>query len=372
LSEETKNTNKFDVDFAKDILMQIKECFLINSKQKLTIIWHGGEPLLWGIKNYEEVFSFIAKEFEDYKYKNSIQTNLSLINEEYIDLFSKHNVHIGFSLDGTKEIHDLQRVNHKGEGTFDLLMEKITLCKKKKLNIGCIVVASKKHIGKIPELYQFMCDNNISFKFNPLFNAGEAKKNIDEYGLTPDEFAAMSIELFDLWFFDKEHKIRNSNFVEIASNLITKKPSGCLFGKNCQGNFLAISPTGDVVPCGRFCDNDLKKYAYGNLHKEKLSEILPKIKLSDPYNRYKHIEASSCKSCKFFDICHGGCLHDSFIESGNFRSKTFLCSAYKKIFTHILNRLEEVGLKGNANLEVTAPTGTLVSPPLQQFADCQR
>jgi uncharacterized protein len=344
LSEETRTSNKFDAGFAKNILRQIKDCFLYDPKQRLTIIWHGGEPLLWGIKNYEEIFAYMAKEFEGCQYKNSMQTNLSLINEEIIDLFLKYNVHAGFSLDGPKEIHDSQRVNPKGEGTFDIIMEKAALCKKKKLRIGCIVVASKKHIGKIPELYQFMCENDIGFKFNPLFNAGEAKKNIDEYGLTPDEYAAMFTELFDLWFYDNDHKSANSIFTEMASNLITKKTSGCSFGKNCQDTFLAVSPNGDVVPCGRFCDNDLIQYSYGNLHKERLEAILPKIKESDVYNRYKRIEESDCGKCDYFEVCHGGCLHDGFIKSGDFKSKTFLCGAYKKIFTHISKRLKETGM----------------------------
>jgi uncharacterized protein len=333
-----------DAGFAKSILRQIKECFLHNPKHRLSIIWHGGEPLLWGIENYKKIFAYMAQDFEGCKYKNSIQTNISLMNEEIIALFLKYNVHVSFSLDGPKGIHDLQRVNHNGEGTFDMIMEKIALCKEKKLSMGCIVVASKKHLGKIPELYQFMCDNNISFKFNPLFNAGEAKKNVDEYGLTPDEYAAMFIELFDLWFYDNEHKNYNKSFEEIASSLITKRTSGCLFGRNCQDSFLAISPNGDVVPCGRFCGNELIQYSYGNLHKESLEILLPKIRKSDIYNRYKYIEESSCGTCEYFEVCHGGCLHDGFIKSGDFKSKTFLCDAYKKIFAHISKRLKEKGM----------------------------
>jgi uncharacterized protein len=344
LSEESKTKNKFDVEFAKKALLQIKECFLTDNKRRLTIIWHGGEPLLWGIENYREIFSFIENEFKDYKFQNSMQSNLSLINEDFIELFLKYDVHLGFSLDGPEEINDFQRVYKNGSGTFKTVIEKIALCKEKKLRIGCIVVATKKHIGKIQELYQFMCKNNIGFKLNPLFKSGEAKKNVDDLGITPEEYAKMSAELFDLWFYDKVNKNNNSNFAEIASNIIAKKPSGCMFGKNCQDNFLAISPNGDVVPCGRFCDNDLIEYSYGNLHNENLKDILPRIKLSSSYNRFEYIEASSCRRCRFFDICHGGCMHDGFLVNNDFKTKTFLCNAYKKIFMHISKRLKESGV----------------------------
>lgn len=342
LSNDTKSSHEvFDINFAKKIILQIKEYLQNTRRRKLTVIWHGGEPLLWGIENYREIFAFMENELAGIDFKNSLQTNLSLISEEYVDLFLRYHVHIGFSLDGTNEIHDSQRVDISGKGTFDGIMEKVSLCKEKGLSVGCIVVGSKKHIGRIAELYRFMCDNKLSFKFNPLFNAGEAETNSDSYGITPDEYARMAIELFDLWYQDRTHRIRESNFVEIASNLATGKVAGCMFGRNCQDNFLAISPTGDVMPCGRFCDIELQKYAYGNLHEESLSDILPRIKASEAYKRAEYIEQSSCKQCEYFDICHGGCLHDGFLKSGDFKSKTFLCSAYKKIFAYIDERLKE-------------------------------
>jgi len=341
LHNDTKSSHKaFDVHFAKGIILQIKEYLQNTCKRELTIIWHGGEPLLWGIANYREIFAFMEKELAGIDLKNSLQTNLSLMNEEYADLFLRYHVHVGFSLDGTKEINDSQRIGIDGEGTFDTIMEKVSLCKQKGLSVGCIVVGSKKHIGHIPELYRFMCDNGLNFKFNPLFNAGEAENNNDNYGITPEEYARMAIELFDLWYQDREHHLTESNFVEIASNLMTGKVSGCMFSRNCQDNFFAISPTGDVMPCGRFCDIELQKYAYGNLHEEKLVDILSRIKTSEAYKRAEYIENSSCKQCEFFDICHGGCLHDGFLKSGDFRSKTFLCVAYKKIFAHIKERLQ--------------------------------
>lgn len=342
LSNDTKSMNNvFDIQFAKNIISQIKDITNLSHQKQLTIIWHGGEPLLWGIDNYRDIFSYMEKEFIDISYKNSIQSNLSLINDDYIDLFIRYNVNVGFSLDGIKEINDILRVNIDGSGTFNRIMSNVEKCRRKKLNVGCIVVGNKKHIGHIPELYNFLCNYGLSFRFNPLFNSGEAQNNIHEYGITPDEYAQMMIELFDMWYFDNNHTIKESNLEEIASNLISSNPTHCLFSKNCQDNFFAITPTGDVMPCGRFCDASLKQYSYGNLHKETLAEILPRIKQSEAYKRSEYIEQSSCKQCKFFDICHGGCLHDGFLKSGDFKSKTFLCSAYKKIFTHIDNRLKE-------------------------------
>lgn len=348
LSNDTKTEMvSFDVEFAKQIILNLKQVLLAQHKKKLNIIWHGGEPLLWGIDNYREVFRFSSAVLAEFDVKHSMQTNLTLINQAYIDLFKQYNVHIGFSLDGDKIINDSQRVFPNGNGTYDVIMKKLELCRKHGLSLGCIVVGSKKHIGHIPELYDFLSKNNLSFKFNPLFASGEAINNADEYGITAEEYASMSIELFDLWFYDTEHRITESNFVEIASNLTTGHTTGCMFGRNCQDNFIAITPTGDVMPCGRFCDNSLKKYSYGNLKADSLLQILPRIKESEIYKRLTYIENGSCAKCKYFNICHGGCLHDGFLKSGDFRHKTFLCPAYKKIFAHIEKCLYESKLLNN-------------------------
>ena len=343
LSECSKTSTAFDLHFAKSLLSQTRS--LLSPNQKIKILWHGGEPLLWGIDNYREIFQFIKDLFRSLNYIVSIQTNLTLINEDFIDLFIKYNVQVGTSLDGPKEIHDYQRTTINGEGTFDIVLNKIDLCRSKGLKVGCITVGTHKHIGRIKQLYQFMSEHQIGFKFNPIFNAGDAQKSIDELSITPSEYSDMAIELFDLWFYDNQHKISNSIFADIASSIISKKNcSHCLFSPNCQQHIIAVSPSGDVVPCGRFCDEGLIKFSYGNLYKEDLYTIISKIQNSDIYKRPEYIADSGCRLCKFYSICYGGCLYDGYTRSNNFKSKSFLCMAYKRIFEHISSRLKEIGI----------------------------
>lgn len=344
LSSETKLYDFFDCDFIIPIIRQVQSFCEKHHRQNLTLIWHGGEPLLWGIENYRKIFSFMRNEFSDYPFQNLLQTNLTLLTQEYIDLFKEYNVRLGFSLDGPKFIHDKQRIHQGGQGSFDIVMDKLSLCRQNEFRVGCITVATRNHIGHMHDLYEFMNHNNISFKMNPLFISGEAEKNKEDLGLSVLEYAKLVIELFDLMFDDPNCKISNSNFVEIASNLISNRPAGCLFGENCQGNFLAISPKGEVFPCGRFCDSNYEIYAYGNLHTESFADIMNRIYCSDLYKRYQYIKKSSCQQCEFFNVCHGGCLHDGFLNSRDFKNKTFLCPAYKLIFAHIKNKLLFAGL----------------------------
>ena len=329
-----------NLDIAESLITQAISLCKNHDRHMLTIIWHGGEPLLWGIENYRYIFALTKQLAEGICVRQCLQTNLSLIDEEYIELFKKYNVKIGFSIDGPKEINDKYRKKKDGSGSHDTIIQNLYKCREARLNVGVIIVASSAFKGRIPELYRFICKHRLNFKFNPLFMAGEASK-CNDLSLTPLEYAQMSNELFDLWFFDKEHHIKESTFEDIASAFLTKtkKTKGCMFSKNCQDNFLAISPRGDVFPCGRFCDTDTT-HSYGNINEEALEDILNRRKESSQYKRAEFISKSGCRDCSFFDICHGGCLHDGYLNGGNFESKTFLCAAYKLIFGHIRNRVQ--------------------------------
>jgi len=328
------------VEFVCSVLCQIKE-MVSGGKRKISFIWHGGEPLLWGIENYKQVFEFIKSEFCNSEIKNSIQCNLSLMNDEYIELFKQYDVKVGFSLDGPKEMNDSQRVFADGGGTFNAIMDKLELCRSRGLNVGCVTVCSRNFIGKIKQFYQFMNELQLGLKLNPLFITGEAINVKDKYGITAKDYAEIMIELFDLMMDDSNNHVEEDNLLEMASAVATGISGHCMFGNNCQGQFIAIAPTGDVMPCGRFCDNDLFRYSYGNLHYETLADILPRIKQSETYKRAEYIAQSDCVRCKWYHICHGGCLHDGFLASGDFKHKTFLCPSYKRIFSHIETRLKE-------------------------------
>jgi len=336
------------VNFAKDLLQQSRDVFQSKEKHpRFKMLWHGGEPLLWGVDNFREILLYIKTLFEGCKYDVSIQTNLTLLNDEYINLFKENNVNVGISLDGPKYLHNFLRVPADNKtDSFEIIMSNVKRLQNEGFRIGCVSVLSKKHIGNIRNFYNFMQQNNIFFRANPLYCAGESKGIINEMGITPSEYSEMVIELFDLWYYDETNKNDNSTFIEMASNLITGKTSLCVFKNNCQNGVICISPSGDVVPCGRFCDIELiDKFSYGNLHTDNLQTIINRREEKDAYRRSSYIEKTNCKECYLFSICYGGCLHDGYSIDGNFDKKTIFCISYKKIYKHITNRLREIGIE---------------------------
>lgn len=333
IGDKRQENNIISLVLAKSLVRKVKNYLKASKRKNIKFIWHGGEPLLWGVENFEQILKFCSNALKDYKVRHSLQTNLTLIDQNFVDLFKLYDVSVGFSLDGDCQLNDITRVGVDGKGTFKLIEKKIELCRKNNLKIAAIVVLTQANKNHIKRIYEYFVANNLNFKLNPVFNFGSAEGCYNEIGITVDDYANAMNELFDLWIDDPNTKIEISNLKEIASNIITRKPSLCTFKKNCQFHFISIAPNGDVYPCGRF--HAEPKYVIGNISKASITQLLQTKKNTDLQNRHTFIENSECSACKYLDICHGGCVHDAITYNANPLSKTGLCSAYKKIFSHI-------------------------------------
>jgi uncharacterized protein len=338
-----KNNNaSFSTNLTEVIIDKIHAYSANQNAKKIKLIWHGGEALLWGIKNFEHAFYYCKQKFIDINVRHNIQTNLTLLNEDYINLFKQYDINIGFSIDGFPAVNDKTRVFSNGKGTSSIIEEKIQLCKKHDLKIGAIVVASKYNIETIDKIYEYMNHLGVSFKVNPIFECGEAENTFDEMGITSNEYADAMIKLFDIWTQDQYTNLNLAMFTEIAGNLGSGKTNLCCFTKNCQQGFTCISPNGDIFPCGRFCE--FPDFNLGNIRTEDLEQVFEKKNIFFNTERFSKLKNEDCRDCRFLQICNGGCMHDSYISSNSIGEKTNLCGAYRKIFEHIEQYLKNNGI----------------------------
>lgn len=317
-------------NMARYIVDQIADFAREEKYENCKLLWHGGEPLLWGIDNYRSIFTYISETYNDIDWEYSIQTNLLLLNEEYLDLFKRYKVGIGISMDGYRELHDTNRVHYDGSGSYDKVVDKILLARKNGVKVGAIVVVSSANIMYLEEIYNFFKKNKMGFQLNPLMSIGEATNN--KLSITNEEYEEALIKLFDLWINDSD-AAPIGNFIEIASSLKTGVTSNCVFSRNCQNSITVIEPNGDVLPCDRLCGND--KFVFGNIFSSKLKEMM-KQKKNKFERRSETIRNITCKDCVFLGICNGGCPADnsSQFEKGE---KSTLCEVYKELFMHINN-----------------------------------
>mgnify|MGYP001608584847 FL=1 len=323
-------------DMKKETLKKcIDKLVYFNGKDKTTkFIWHGGEPLILGLNFFRQIVKF-QKPLIDSSYQiiNNIQSNWTLLNEEFVDYFLENNFRMWFSLYGTEECHNKYRKYNDGRGSFDKSYSAIKLAKSKGIGSGAILVLSKQNLERLEEIYTFFRDEQINLKINPLIKSGKAKEN-ESLSLLPNEYGNAMINLFDLWYNDSRGKIKIDPLDSIIKGFITGKINECSYSPDCQKSFIGIDSNGDLYPCGRFVGHS--EFKYGNINNDFDFLFLSQLK---GFNKRKE-SLSHCSDCDIKSYCNGGCAFESYISRGDIFHKTFFCESNKLLFNYIRRILE--------------------------------
>lgn len=297
-------------------------------------LWHGGEPLLAGLAFYECAVKLQERHVK-VKISNSMQSNGTLFNDSFATFFKEHDFSIGISLDGPAETHNALRPYADGTHSFEDTLKGVRLAKQYGVGGGVIVVVNGHTVEHLDVIYNFLKQESINAKLNPLIQAGCAITHYDSLKITPRKYGQAMIHLFDRWFSEPEQRIMLDPFEQIVGNILTGKPMGCNYSESCQNSFISVGPKGDVYPCGRFDEDEMK---LGNIHETSLADLI-KSPQREKLRLRNAASIASCNSCDFRHICNGGCVHNAYMIRGNVMDKDYYCAAYKMMFTHILQTL---------------------------------
>lgn len=327
----------------------VQEVMAIPGKETINWIWHGGEPTLMGVTFFAEAVRLQRTYQGKHRVRNNIQTNVTLLNDEFIDFLIENEFKITTSIDGPQTIHDRTRVYPDGKGSFEDVWEVVQKLRHRVLEkiakggrhpgLGIICVLTKKNITEIDRLYEFFSANEIALNLNPLIHIGRALEDAEGLSLKGDEYGIALTRFFDRWFYEKNLGIEVKPLSDILFSLIAKTKTGCQFAGSCRGNFISIGPQGDVYPCGRF--DGVREYLLGNIHKQSLHEM---------FNSKKHVEidnqrwsaiSDDCKTCSYRDVCNSGCMFDAYLTKENGGKKDPYCASYKILFSHVENALKK-------------------------------
>jgi uncharacterized protein len=310
-----------------------------STQPVIHLTWHGGEPMLAGIRFYRSVVE-LQKRYNKKRFVNAIQTNGTLVNEEFAEFFREHAFSVGVSLDGPEAIHDSQRMDKAGNGTFQRIAGNIRSLKAKNVNVGVIATVARHNVGHAEELYQFLKSNELSTTFSVLFPSGRAKDNIDQVSISPAEFADFLVKITDLWMRDSSPTAMRSIEL-ILCNVVAggKRGKTCVFSKKCYESFLAIGPTGDLYPCCLF--QGYEKFKYGNIHEIGLAQIAETPVWNAMEERVRYIDRA-CGQCDIKEYCHGGCTFNALATHGTVLKKDCYCPAYRKAIPRMVNMLENL------------------------------
>lgn len=303
-----------------------------NPVEPTRLIWHGGEPLLAGLSFYRNICGYISSKYPNHNVEHFIQTNGTLLNDKWIDFFLERSFRVGVSLDGWKELHDACRKTRKGKGSFDTVFRNIMRARERGLIVGVLSVITRESLGHIEKLFQFFYENKLDFGFHPITSL--TPDTDDKLAIRWEEFADVSIKLFDLGFFQPEPRVTTATpTLHYARAVMMNHPSGfCVLDEACGRDYISVEPNGFVHVCDRFAGND--GLAYGNLAETGLLEILASPVRQMFLDRWKNL-AFECQECQWKLVCYGGCPHEAYARNGTILSRDPNCEAYKRIFAHV-------------------------------------
>lgn len=320
----------------------IRKCIGYNLRQAdrepmALFYWHGGEPLLAGRETFERIYA-IQNEFKGLLVvENAIQTNGTLLDEEWFRWLKDNDQGYGISLDGPGDLHDKNRRFMDGSGSFDRVIEAL---RKHPVHFGgskpaAICVVTRDHLGREKELADFFEEHVGSFSLLPYFSTD--KRRDDDFAPSPEQFGAFLINIFDLWSTGNYHVVID-NFYSLLSGFISGHTQDCHCQRSCTEILFSVEPNGDIFPCDRFPSTP--EFRVGNILHDSVEAIFEN-KRSLGYAKREEDLDPKCQSCRWIDHCYGGCIYNAVALTGNFSGRDYYCESYLMFFEHVDKFIQE-------------------------------
>ena len=324
-----------------------REYIEAQTMNQVLFTWHGGEPLLRSIDFYRKALSLQQKYAGGRRIDNVIQTNGTLLTDEWCEFFAQNHWLVGISIDGPQPDHDHYRLTAAGKPSWKKVMQGIKLLKKHGVEWNAMAVVNAYNVNHPLEFYRFFKENGCQFlQFTPIVErltrhedgrtlASLADKDeipLSEASVAPEQWGYFLCAIFDEWVRKDVGKI----FVEIfdctLANWMGISPGICAYSKEC-GHAGVMEHNGDVYSCDHFV---FPEYKLGNIRDHSLIDMLYGEQQQE-FSRLKHSSLPrQCKECDMEFACHGECpknrfMKDQYGDSG----LNYLCPGYYHYYQHV-------------------------------------
>ena len=324
-----------------------REYIEAQTMPQVLFTWHGGEPLMRSIDFYKKALALQKKYARGRCIDNVIQTNGTMLTDEWCEFFAQNNWLVGISIDGPQEYHDHYRLTSTGNPSWQKVMHCIELLKKHHVEWNAMAVVNAYNADHPLEFYHFFKDNGCQYlQFTPIVErltkhqdgrtlaslADDKEIPLADFSVTPEQWGNFLCAIFDEWVRNDVGKM----FVEIfdctLANWMGVLPGICAYSKNC-GHAGVMEHNGDVYSCDHFV---FPEYKLGNIRDHTLIEMLYGDK-QHAFSRLKHTSLPrQCKECDMEFACHGECPKNRF-EKDKYGEPglNYLCKGYYQYYSHV-------------------------------------
>jgi len=317
-------------DLTSDLLRRLYEELFsyadLAGIRKITFLWHGGEPLLLSKSFYADAWEELRKQ-NGFGIRHLLQTNLLLLDEEWVDLFRRFDVHVSTSVDPIGQ----DRVYKDGRSQYPDWLERFALACSGNVLTGIVFTAMSAHADRGSDIYNFfknlqtLSPRPIGIRVNAVHAPRNPAPSLDPAQIIkPVEFGEFLWDLWKLWTSDGRQFA-----IEPLREFSEPTRQSCESAGRCHEHFLSIDGVGDIFNCGRFADAGLP---WGNIVNENLTSILQHPQRLEMFQRRTALREGHCKDCRLWQYCRGGCPYHAYLESGDRLQASPFCQSYKTFF----------------------------------------
>ncbi len=327
---------------------------------RATIAWQGGEPTLMGLDFYRRSIACEQKYARSgMTIERTLQTNGTLLDEEWCAFFREHHYLVGLSLDGPRELHDVYRIDKAGHPTFDRVLRAARLLLEHNVEFNILCAVSAANASRPMEVYRFFRDDvGAQFiQFIPIVEryneTGFQEGNtVTDRSVSAEQWGRFLITIFDEWVTRDVGRVFVQHFDAALAAWAGAPPAVCIFSPTC-GTALALEHNGDLYSCDHFVEPD---YLLGNI----LDTPLIELAASDAQRQFglnkRDTLPQYCQECPVRFACHGECPKNRLIETPEGESGlNYLCAGYRAFFAHIdqpMRQMTALLRQGRAPAEV--------------------
>ena len=310
--------------------------------------WHGGEPIMRGMDFFSRIIQLQKKYGAGRVIENSLQTNGTLLTDEWCRFFSDNHFLVGLSVDGPEHCHDHYRKYSNGQGSFAKCMKGLELLVKLKVDFNTLSAVNDYNVKFPDEVYRFLKGAGSRFmQFLPVVEwtdpgakpdelriqpaKSERHAEVTDWTVDPFDYGNFLVRIFDEWVRKDVGDIFVLTFDCVLANWMGVPPPVCVSAETC-GNAGAVEYNGDVYACDHYV---FPEYKLGNINEKSLLTMMNSdFQLKFGKDKRDSLPAF-CKRCEFLDLCKGECPKNRIISTPEGEpGLNYLCAGFKLFYRH--------------------------------------
>ncbi|MEP7368059.1 MAG: anaerobic sulfatase maturase [Dermatophilaceae bacterium] len=322
------------------LVAYLKQLLESHRTPEVTVAWQGGEPTLMGLEFFRHAMELVHQLARpDQRVEHTIQTNGTLIDDEWAEFLAEHDVLVGISIDGPRELHDAYRVDKGAKPTFERVIRGLERLKAHGVRWNVLTTVHHVNESEGLSVYKFLRDDlGAEFiQFIPIVERPSpggvpTGDQVTERSVSPGGYGKFLVEVFDEWVRRDVGTVFVQMFDSTLASFMDVPGSLCVHSETC-GTALALEHNGDLYSCDHFVE---PKHLLGNIGDRHMLDLIVSPQQRAFGAAKRDTLPQYCRSCDVRFACHGGCPKDRFTSTPDGEPGLhYLCPSYQEFFRHV-------------------------------------